>query len=281
MAIPDDPANARGALADLLRDLRDRSGMSGRTAARLAGFGQPKLSKIENGQLLPSRQDAQRLCEVYQAAHSERRKILDLLAAIQGELEPARVILRRGADRKQRQIGEIEAATRHQRSFDLGAVIGLLQTADYMRRVFSRRLSTAEQDKAIAARLERQNVLRDPAKLFTFVMTEGALRWRAGSGEAMAAQMEHIQQAALLPGVRVGIIPWTQEVSVFPGHEFHIYDDRLVIVGIESAMATFRDPRDIDTYLGLFARLEDVAAFGEEARRILSVIAEDYRRLGN
>lgn len=280
MGTPRTPADVRAALADLLRGLRARAELSGRRAAHLAGFGQSKLSKIENGLLLPSPDDARRLCDVYAATNAEREQVLDLLAAIHSELEPARVILRRGADRKQREIGEIEAGTRHHRSFDLGAVIGLLQTAEYMRRVFSRRLSRPAQDEAIAARLERQRVLKDPTKRFTFVMTEGALRWRAGSGEAMAAQMQHIGEASLLPGVQVGIIPWSREVSVFPGHEFHIYDDRLVIVGIESAMATFRDPRDIDTYLGLFARLEDVAAFGDEARQLLTVIAEDYRRLG-
>lgn len=271
----------RDALAALLRSLRARAKVSGRTAARLAGFGQSKLSKVENGLLLPSHEDVLKLCEVYGATDAERDQILSHLDAIQSDLEPARVILRRGADRKQRQIGQIETETRHQRSFDLGAVVGLLQTTDYMRRVFSRRLGPTEQEKAIRARIERQKVLHDPAKDFTFVMTEGALRWRAGSGEAMAAQMDHIREVSRFPGVRVGIIPWTREVAVFPGHEFHIYDDRLVIVGIESAMATFRDPRDIDTYLGLFARLEDLAAFGDDGRKVLTAIGEDYRRLGD
>lgn len=278
MSTPENPHDTRAELAGLLRSMRARAKMTGRTAARMVGFGQSKLSKVENGFLLPSHADIERLCEVYAAPDAEREQAVGLLSDIHSELEPARVILRRGADRKQRQIGQIEAETVHQRAFDLGAVIGLLQTPDYMRKVFSRRLGRAEQDKAIAARLERQLVLRDPAKHFTFVMTEGALRWRAGSGEAMAAQMEHIAETSRLSGVRVGIIPWTREVSVFPGHEFHIYDERLAIVGIESAMATFRDPRDIETYLGLFGRLEEVASFGDEARKILTMIAEDYRR---
>lgn len=279
MTRPDDLGDARGKLADLLRNLRARSAMSGRAAATLAGFGQSKLSKLENGLLLPSHADVENLCSVYGAKTAEREHALDLLAAVHSELEPSRVILRRGADRKQRQIGRIEAETVHQRSFDLGAVIGLLQTPAYMDVVFSRRLTATERAKAVAARIERQRVLTDAGKRFTFVMTEGALRWRAGTGAAMGAQMEHIADRSLLPSVRVGVVPWTRQVAVFPGHEMHIYDDKMVIVGLETAMATFRDAQDVTAHLELFRRLEDVAVFGDGARRLLGAIAADYRHI--
>lgn len=270
---------ARRKLSDLLCDLRVRSGLSGRRAARLAGFGQSKLSKIEGGLLLPSFDDARALCAAYDASAEEADEVLDVLARLHGEVDSARVILRRGAYRKQQQIATIEAETRLQRSFDLGAVIGLLQTPDYMRKVFARRLTTPEKDEAIAARVARQDILRDQTKRFVCIMTEGACRWRAGSPDVMAAQMDHIAQLSRQPNVDIGLIPWTREAHVFPGHEFHIYGDRLVIVAIETATATIQDPRDIAAYAELFTELEALADFGEQARFHLASIAADYREL--
>lgn len=280
MSFTGQPGSGRRELAGLLRQLREHAGLSGRAAAASAGFGQPKLSKIENGLLLPSRRDAEALCAACGASTAERDRVLDLIADLSTGLESTRVILRRGAYQLQRRIARIEAETARHRAFDLGAVVGLLQTPGYMRQIFSRRLSRAEQDQAIAARLERQRVLDDPARTFTFVMTEGALRWQAGSPGLMADQLTYLAGQSLRPNVRLGVIPWTRPVSIFPGHEFHIYDSRLVIVGIETALATITDPADIATYTGLFSQLEELSDTGDAARRTLARIAADYRTLG-
>jgi len=267
----------RDELSRLLRDLRRSSGLNGRDAAKGAGFGQPKLSKIENGTLLPTFDDADALCRALDATDELRDEVLDLLKALREETESARVILRRGAYRKQQQIAKVEADTVVHRAFDLGAVIGLLQTTDYMRQVFARRLSGRDLERAVAARVERQGVLGDEAKRFTLIMTEGALRWRAGTPEMMAAQMDHIADASRHPNVQVGVIPWSTRVHVFPGHEFSLYDERMAIVGIETATATIEDPRDVAVYTGLFAELEKLAEFDESSRDHLSRIAQKYR----
>jgi transcriptional regulator with XRE-family HTH domain len=273
------PAAAREELAQLLRQLREDAGLSGRQAAAAVGFGQSKLSKIENGLLLPSHQDADALCAAYSVTAAQREQILDQLTELRTELDSARVILRRGAYRLQQRIARIETEATIHRAFDLGAVIGLLQTREYMRQVFSRRLSEPEQDKAIAARVERQQILDDQTRSFRFVMTEGALRWQAGSAGLMAAQLDHLAQESRRPNLRIGVIPWTRPVEVFPGHEFHIYDQRLVLVGIETALATITDPADISTYADLFTELERLADFGDAARQTLARVAADYRLL--
>lgn len=279
VSAPESAAYGRQDLPRLLRQLREQAGLSGREAARRAGFGQPKLSKIENGLLLPSPADAQALCRIYGAAEDQRAEILDLIRMLRGELRSARVILNRGAYRQQQRIARIESASALHRSFDLGAVIGLVQTRAYMRQVFSRRLTPADQDKATAARLERQQVLDDPSKRFVLIMTEGALRWHAGSPELMAAQMDHLAAVSRRPNVRLGVIPWTRPVHVFPGHEFHLYDDRLALVAVETATATIADPRDIAAYIELFGDLERLADTGDAARQHLARIAADYRVL--
>jgi hypothetical protein len=196
-------------------------------------------------------------------------------------VESARVILRRGAYRLQRQIAKIEAQTAHYRDLQVACVSGLLQTRDYMLRMSGPVLADDDRDKFVAARLARQRVLHDEGRRFTFVMTEGALRWRAGPGAMMAEQLEHIADVSRWPSVRLGVVPWTAQAppGVFPGHEIHIYDERLVIVGTETATANIQDPRDIAVYLSLFEQVAAIAVFGDAARSVLSEISADYRRL--
>ena len=76
--------------------------------------------------------------------------------------------------------------------------------------------------------------------------------------------------------MRIGIIPWTVEAHVFPGHAFHIYDQRLVIVGTLTATASVRDPRDVAEYGKLFAELARLAGY-DAARGELERIADAYR----
>lgn len=268
----------REQLSARLRELRRAAGLSSAAAARGAGFSQSKLSKIETGGLLPSYSDGEALCRAYGASGQDRDDVLDLLNALHEEILSARVILRRGAYRLQRQVARIEALTAEYRDLQVACVSGLLQTREYMLRMSGTAWGAADRDKFITSRLARQGVLRDAGKRFTFLMTEGALRWRAGPGPMMADQMEHIAQVSRLQNVRVGVVPWTVEAppGVFPGHEIHIYDDRMVIVGIETATANIQDPRDIAVYLNLFGSIEAMAVFGDAARGVLSAVARDY-----
>lgn len=53
-----------------------------------------------------------------------------------------------------------------------------------------------EAERVAVARLERQRILEDPSREFRLVMTEGALRWRAGSARMMAEQIDHLASLA-------------------------------------------------------------------------------------
>jgi transcriptional regulator with XRE-family HTH domain len=277
----DDPEQAhhgRERLSAVLRLLRATAGLTSEKAAARAGFSQSKLSKIENGLLLPSEADVRALCRAYSATTSQRDEAIDLLRRLRNESASARVILQRGAYRKQREIGRVEVETTMFRDFQPTYVLGLLQTRAYMRRVFAS-MADDDAERAMEARIARQGVLRDGAKRFHLIMTEGALRWRVGSPDVMIAQLDHIGEVAKLPNVRIGMIPWTTEASVFPGHAFHIYDDSLVIVGTVSATAAIRDPRDIALYVDLFTKLQELAADPDSTVTELRRIRTEYKRL--
>jgi transcriptional regulator with XRE-family HTH domain len=244
---------------------------------------QSKISKIERGFLLPSVEDVEALCRVYELGAEERSGLIATAAGLRREAS-ARVILARGMAEMQKRIGQLEESAALVRSFQPTMVIGLLQTPAYMRYVFGmpvpqQELPEGEADAAVRAREARQRILGDDRKRFVLLMTEGALRWQAGSAALMAEQIAAIGEAAKMPNVRVGVIPWTTPVHLFPRHGFHLYDDDAVIVGTETATATMTGASDVSTYADLFGMLEELAVFGEDAQQHLYRIAEDYRQL--
>lgn len=274
---PDD----RIRLADALRNARLQAGFSGAEAGRRAGMSQSKVSKIERRFLLPSVEDVAALCVVYDIPPKEREELVAIVTGLREE-QSARVILSRSVAETQRRIGHLERSASLIRSFQPTMVIGLLQTPAYARCVFaapdSQELSDDEVTEAVAVRSARQSVLEDDSKSFALIMTEGALRWQAGSPEVMAEQLSALADVAS-QNDSVGIIPWTTPVMHFPRHGFHIYDEDAVIVGTETATATITGAADVATYVELFTLLHAMALFSTEAEGHFTRIADDYRHL--
>jgi transcriptional regulator with XRE-family HTH domain len=269
----------RERLGAALRDLRLAAGMTGAHAADRTGMSQPKISKLENSRLLPSARDVRTLAALYGAKAAERDELLDIADRLHAAIESSRTILRRGTARQQAQLGEIEAQAAILRCFSPLAIPDLLQTCEYMRRVFALGLSGAGLARAIAARQQRQQLLYDPGKQFTFVVTEAALRWRFCPDDVMAVQAGHIASVATLTNVDVGLIPFTARPADIPLHGYEIFDDRLASVGLEHAAVSVNDPRDIAMYARLFATIAEAAEFGDAARDRLAAIARELQHM--
>lgn len=272
--------DSQARLAAELRELRTAAGLGGIEAGRRAGISQSKISKIENQALRPSPDDVRTLCQVYGVPPERARDLARLADSLRSEtVEPRRVTLSRGAHNMQQRIRRLEASASLLRSFQPCMVIGLLQTEAYARLVFGVSSSGPDIDRAVAARLDRQATLREQVPHAVLIMTEGALRWQAGSPQVMIEQLDAIAAAAERPNVDVGIIPYTTPVTVFPRHGFHLYDSDAVIIGTETGTATIVDNEGIASYEQLFARLEQHAATGDAARAVLARVADDYRKL--
>jgi transcriptional regulator with XRE-family HTH domain len=270
---PEHYVTDRERLATALRDLRQAAGMTGVEAARSSLMSQPKISKLETGRLLPSMHDVRALLRLYRASDAQQDELLEITSRLHATIENNRTILRRGAARQQARLGQIEAQSTTIRYFTPIGIPGLLQSAEYMRRVFALRLSGAELARALAARQQRQEILYDPAKSFIFLLTEAALRWRFCPDEVTAAQIGHIASIATLASVEVGVIPTDAHVADIPLHGFEVFDDRLATIGLGHAVVTVTDPRDIATYLRLFATMSQAAEFGQAARARLAMIS--------
>jgi transcriptional regulator with XRE-family HTH domain len=267
-------------LSRTLRSLREEAGLSGVKAAAAVGISQPRISRIEGGRFVPTEDEIKALSRLYRASAATRRQLLQAAADLRAETTSARVVLQRGAWKMQQRIHRIESDAATVSNFQPAIIPGLLQTADYARLVFADgyEIATEDLERSVSVRQERGAALGS-GREFTLIMTEGPLRWQAGGPEVMTAQLDHLAAATAERGVRLGIIPQSQPVRVFPQHGFSIYDDRAVIIGTRTATAFIADEREVADYVGMFSALADLAAFGDDARAIIERIAGEYRSM--
>ncbi|MFC9085490.1 Scr1 family TA system antitoxin-like transcriptional regulator [Nocardiopsis dassonvillei] len=178
---PDRAQQPRSELAEALRSLRRASGLTGARLAVRSGMSQAKVSKIENGRVLPSVLDVERILRALDVppGEEEAARLLELARVANTDYQGFRTALQRGLGETQRDLAAIEASASTIRFFLPCMITGLLQTPDYARQTLSHTLVNrgASWETALARRLERQTVLYDEGKRFVFVLTEAALRW--------------------------------------------------------------------------------------------------------
>ncbi|CCH30337.1 helix-turn-helix transcriptional regulator [Actinosynnema sp. NPDC050436] len=279
MTAPERSRLARERLSRELRRLRTEAKMTGTATARATGMSQSKLSKIENGMLLPSVTDVERLVAELSATRETRVELVELARQLHAEAETRRVVLHRGAHRHQQTVARIEARATTSRFFQNAGVPALLQSENYLRVVLNA-TPAHEQDTAIATLRSRRARMDDLGKRFVFLLAEGALRWRLGSADLMCEQIDHLVQTMRRPNVQLGVVPWTADANLVALHGFQVYDERVVTLSVLTGNATITDPHDVREYLTLFGRLERLAMRGEQLEDLLEGISRDHRKLG-
>ncbi|MCG8917160.1 helix-turn-helix domain-containing protein [Actinokineospora sp. PR83] len=276
MISPEHSELIRARLSSGLRRLRVDAGMTGIVLAKAVGISQPKLSKIETGMALPGSAEVRAIAEVTGAPEAVLDELLSLLRALHTDYESPRVMLHRGAHRRQQEINRMEEKATRTHCLQISMVPGQLQTERYMRTCFPS-LSPDEVDAAVAARKQRQRLLARPDKQFTFLLTESAVRWCRGPAATMAEQVRTLIDFTSSPTVRLGVLPWHRPVLAQPRHSFYVYDERLVTISLQTAYTTIRDPEEVSDYLELFNAVQDKCAFGAEARVVLGRVLRDLR----
>ncbi|MFE9750650.1 helix-turn-helix domain-containing protein [Saccharothrix saharensis] len=279
MTAPERSRLARERLSRELRRLRTEAKMTGTATARATGMSQSKLSKIENGMLLPSVTDVERLVAELSATRETRVELVELARQLHAEAETRRVVLHRGAHRHQQTVARIEARATTSRFFQNAGVPALLQSENYLRVVLNT-TPPHEQDTAIATLRARRARMDDLGKRFVFLLAESALRWRMGSADLMCEQIDHLVQIIRRPNVQLGVVPWTADANLVALHGFQVYDERVVTLSVLTGNATITDPHDVREYLGLFGRLERLAVRGDALEDLLEQISRDHRKLG-
>ncbi|MBF6469958.1 helix-turn-helix domain-containing protein [Nocardia beijingensis] len=269
-------------LASELRGLRDAAGVSGRALANRIGVSQSKVSRIENGSVVPTLPEVDAWSRELGLPDDLRRRLAVMTKAAHTEAQPWRSQLA-GKGHLQNQILERECAARNVRIFQSAVVPGLLQTPDYARAVFSSvlpRISEADRAAAVAARMDRQLEMYEGARTYEFLITEAALRWRPGSREMLALQFDRIAHLATLHNVSIGLIPLDVRALTITGHGFVIYDREEcseAVVETVHAEVTASAAEEVEIYEEHWSLLKRMSISGSAAREFASQLAAEYR----
>ncbi|MFI0354006.1 helix-turn-helix domain-containing protein [Actinomadura sp. 9N407] len=263
-------------LATTLRTLRKQAGYTGQRLASQCAMSQSKISKIETGKLLPTVVDVERILEAVNAPAELRSEIIALARLANTEFQDVRSLLRKGLEKKQNELASLEASSTDLRYFLPSMITALLSTPEYIRASLAH--SPGDVSKAVASKLDRQAVLYDESKRFTFVLTESAVRWTLCPPTLMAMQVDRLISLSHLPNVGIGVVPLGSHLPRGPMNTFTVYDSRLVTAETFSGAIMMRDPRDVTFHLDLFATFEGFAVFDDEARGRLSEWATIFRR---
>jgi hypothetical protein len=187
-----------------------------------------------------------------------------------------RSLLRKGLEKRQYELSGMEMVTTEFRFFLPAMITALLGTSEYIRASLAH--VPSDTTKAIVKKLERQAVLYDTAKNFSFVLTESAVRLPLLSPAVMALQLDRLVSLSQLSNIQLGIIPVRERPPIGPMNTFTVYDERLVTAETFTGAVVMRDPRDVAFHIDLFRRFAAVALFGDDARERLAEWAADFRR---
>lgn len=269
---------ARDALGKRLRELRTAAGLSGRALAESLSWPPSKVSKLENGRQTPTDDDIRDWTRGTNS-EGETEALLASLHTLEVQHAEWQRQLRVGLKPHQQEIADLDAKTRLFRAFEPTFIPGLLQTAEYARYRFAQSITVFKVrndiDEAVAARVQRQDILYRPDKRFHFVLTEAVLRYRLCPPEIMLGQLDRLISFSQLPNVKLGIIGFETAYVVAPAHGFWILDADRVMVETFSAELNLAQPQELALYSGIFDNLAAVASYGRSARAIINRVIDD------
>lgn len=246
------------------------------------GWSQSKVSKSERGVTLLSPEDVRVWAQKTGADQETSDRLVGLAVDLKTEVMDWTPEEGELAERNVH-IGDVERESAGLKNFQPSAISGLLQTADYTRRVMTMLDTRSEHDlsAAVAARTNRQTILYDTSKRFEFILTEGALRWRPGPGTVMLAQLDRLLSIATLPNVTVGILPFDRQAETLYLNGFTIFehpDDPFVLVETYGGERRYHDGETIGSYREVFARLHAAAVTDTDAAEVIRRIMSDIPR---
>lgn len=223
-----------GMLAEALRALRRRTGLSGKDFAAQLGWHASRVSRIEHGRQIPTAADLHAWSALCQVSRSESAELAGLLRRAEAEHRDWRRRMRQGQNSVQADYNQLVERSASVRHFEVAWVPGLVQTAAYARRVFREQvelhgLEVHDEEAAVQTRLARGRQLYNPAKRFEFLLAEPVLRWRTCPPEVLRDQLAALREILALPNVRFGVLPLDRPIATTPQNGFQIYDAVTVV----------------------------------------------------
>ena len=279
------PAVRRRKLGAELRALRTGAGLTSGQAARLVGWHQSKVSRIETGSSGVKPADVRLLLDAYAVEDSELR---DLLLVLAGADEVGRHhwwhAYRGVLPATYRDFISLESQASVMRTLETAVVPGLLQTPEYARAVTRAAvdgLEDAKLDALVEVRLARQDVLRsNPPLELSAVLDEAVLRREVGGPDVMARQLRRLVEAAHLPQVRLQVLPFAAGAHIGITGPFVIFSfpntsdlDVVVLDQLTSSLYLERK-EDLQAYSEAFNTLQIHALSPEDSLDYIAGIGD-------
>ncbi|MFF1909161.1 helix-turn-helix domain-containing protein [Kitasatospora sp. NPDC058218] len=264
---------ARIALGLRLRELRAEGGLTGRQLADRLGWPQSKVSKLETGRQTAAHDDLKAWAEGVGRPNAAP-ELAARLRVLESHSRSWRRQLAAGHRPVQDTLTVEYERSKVMRAWEGSMIVGMLQTPDYARHVFSAyadlHQSPRDIEDAVRARVRRQESLYQPGKRYHIVMWEAALRALVGPPAVMAAQLDRLSGVIGLNTVSLGVVPFEASLKLPPANGFWIYDERLVIVEDWHAELWLDQSDSVALYRRVWDALAGTAAYGPDAHRVIT-----------
>ncbi|MGW8849787.1 helix-turn-helix domain-containing protein [Streptomyces xiamenensis] len=250
-----------------LRKLREAAGLTTAEAGRRVGLGQAHVSHIEAGRTACPEPRLRELTAVYGCVNEP---LIDGLVAMtnatgKGWWTAYRDLL----DDRARDLAELEHTTTAFRTFEWLYVPGLLQTPEYMRKLYANGVQDPDPgaiDKYVDFRLHRQEALvADPQPTCHAVIHEAAFHMQFVDRKTMRDQLAYLVELSQAPNITIQLLPFKAESHpVTAGSPFTIHDAgarelRTVHVEHPISQVFLHDEEQVDRFEADFQRLSIVS----------------------
>ncbi|WP_206062306.1 helix-turn-helix domain-containing protein [Nonomuraea basaltis] len=267
-------------LGTRLREIRTGAALTGRALAARAGWHYTKVSRMEHGVKTATEEEIRTWCRIC-GAEDQVPDLIATVRAIHSMYQELRRQTRAGMKRLMQAPVPLYERTHRFRIYEHNVIPGLFQTAGYARSMltfwFDFLDAPNDLDVAVAARLDRQQVIHGPDKRFDVLLEEQALRTWFGSAAVQAEQLERLLTVMSHPHVSVRIIPMMIERPCVASAGFWIFDDELVTLETPTASMEITRPREIELYARMFEHLASVALAGRAARSLVLAVIKELR----
>ncbi|AXE80894.1 helix-turn-helix domain-containing protein [Streptomyces atratus] len=197
-----EPSDSLKAFGEVVKVFRKRALLTQEQFAPMVGYSVPTVASIEQGRRFPP------------LAFVERAE--DVLNAFGVIKAAAKHLSRRpGLASWFRQWAQLEAEALSLYTYECRLIPGLLQTEAYARALFADQLPPLcdEQVEAqLAARMERQRLLRDrPNTNYSFILEEHLFLRRTGGRAVTLELIDHVLDLSQLRNIEIQIMPQVRE----------------------------------------------------------------------
>ena len=185
------------AVGRMLRVFRELAGMRVADLAKAVRYGEDMIRKIERGVRIP---------------RPEFLEKADQLLNAQGHLRAFMEDMRRARyPKKARELAQLEERAVELMLYSSHNINGLLQTPEYMRKLFAMRqppLSEAVVERETGNRMARKAIFeREPAPTLSFVQEQVTLERPIGGRKVLRRQLEHLLEVSQLRNVSLQVMP--------------------------------------------------------------------------